>query len=179
MGPRRCNNGGRFRQFSDSCGSRRELFNDCFLPQIGFATAVNAPLNFGGDSTHFLNSLLTSRARNTHCFILLPILVSCLSSNLCTVLLWIMHHLSKWYHIWNPYKRSNVVTVGIQIMFRICRSPHAHRSILDSPSSSSFGVSSIWSLLFDVNVLGTRCSLFSRIFFRFYLNRVAWKNKKY
>ena len=95
MGPRRCNNGGRSRQFSDSCGSRRELFNDCFLPQIGFATAVNAPLNFGGDSTHFLNSLLTSRARNTHCFILLPILVSCLSSNLCTVLLWIMHQFSK------------------------------------------------------------------------------------
>ena len=66
MGPRRCNNGGRSRQFSDSCGSRRELSYECVLPKSGFDTAVNAPLKFGGDSNNFLNSLLTSRARNTH-----------------------------------------------------------------------------------------------------------------
>ena len=29
---------------------------------------------FGGDSNHFLNSLLTSRARNTHCCILFPVI---------------------------------------------------------------------------------------------------------
>ena len=55
---------------------------------------------------------------------------------------------------------NDLVAVGIQDVFRGFRSPHVHRSFLDPICSSCFGGVSICSLLFDVNDLGTKCSLF-------------------
>ena len=57
----------------------------------------------------------------------------------------------------------SVITDSIQNVFRGVGSSHVHRSILDSNLSCVGGLS-ICSLLFDVNGLGTWCSLFSLFF---------------
>ena len=71
-------------------------------------------------------------------------------------------------------------SLTIWILFHFSRLHHSHPSIWDLKSTSTFDVMSsydsnlqypwtfcfllsFWSLMFDVNILGTRCSLFSRI----------------
>ena len=123
---------------------------------------------------NFLNSLLTSRARNTHCCILMPILVSRLSSKLCPCVsvncapfIQMISHLKPLQseqrrHSWHSecvswcssFLRGLFILRGA--LFCVFRQ---HGSLL------------VRSLQSDVNVLNTRCSLSSRFSFLLFPDR--------